>query len=98
MKHLVSDERGFDVEEDYRYYSLEEEVCIYGKARDPQFYEDANAYPPNVSFCEETKRWVLSFASADFGGYCVTTLKWYFISRKDIIALIFGEGWEKILK
>jgi hypothetical protein len=95
MKVLVSDERGFDVEEDYRYYTQEGED---GEARDPRFYEDAEAYPPNVSFCEVTKRWVLNFASADFGGYDVTILKWYFISPKDIIALIFGEGWEKILK
>jgi len=54
-------------------------------------YEDANASLPSITMDERYGKWKLTFDSADFGGYDVTTLTWYFDNLADLIAMMKGE-------
>ena len=57
----------------------------------PEYYEDVNASLPTVEWCEENKKWKVSFAAADFGGYDVCPIEWYFDNKEDIIKEMMGE-------
>jgi hypothetical protein len=55
------------------------------KRREVAHHEDIHAKLPTISWCEEFKKWKVSFTGADSGGYDVQHFEWYYNSREDII-------------
>lgn len=72
-------EDNYYVPKKYLYYS------DTGKKRIPDCCDHACAFPPHYHFDDESGKWCLRFASADFGGYDVTVLCFYFDSESDLL-------------
>ena len=61
----------------------------YGNGeKSEEYHDDIYAELPKLRYDVEKGKWYVEFQAADFGGYDVTMIKWYYDSIDDYIAEI----------
>jgi len=53
--------------------------------RNSDLVDDVCTKFPHIFFDKESNKWIIEFASANFGGYDVEIFRWYYDSLDDII-------------
>lgn len=61
------------------------------KRLEERYYDDVNASVPTIKYNKEIKKWELSFASADIGGYDAIELNYFFDTKEEAVAFIVKE-------